>query len=102
MSATVGTKIKMDGERHRYTIVARDGRFVIMKKPFNARKTYLYTIADLDQKMRGPCDLIFGLPKCLEEDKGSELSLQYLQEGIMGVSSRRGIPLTQNELLQLE
>lgn len=62
MSPPVGSKIRMDGERQAYTVQAANDRFAIMTKPFNAKRTYLYTITDLDRKVRGPCNLIFGPP----------------------------------------
>lgn len=55
-------KVKFDAERQRYTVMAANERFAILTKPFNAQKTYLYTITDLKRGVRGPCNLIFGLP----------------------------------------
>ncbi len=94
-------KVRMDGERQRYTVMARDDRYVIMTKPFNAQKTYIYSIADLERGERGPCDLIFGPPSKLDSDEGAKEALAMLQAGEMGVSRRRNKPLSEAELSQL-
>lgn len=53
MKYKVGDKIKFKSEKQRYTIMACDERFIIAQKPFNARKTFLYTIIDLEDCVRG-------------------------------------------------
>lgn len=53
MEYKTGDKIKFKSEKQRYTIRACDKRFIIATKPFNARKTFLYTIVDLKEKIRG-------------------------------------------------
>lgn len=95
------TLVRMDGERQRYTVMARDGRFVIMTKPFNARRTYIYSIADLERGERGPCDLIFGPPAKLDTVEGAAEALTMLQAGEMGVSRRNYKPLTEGEIERL-
>lgn len=52
----IGQKIKVPGERMRYVVRAASERFVIMTKPMNALKTYLYSIVDLKNNVRGPDD----------------------------------------------
>ena len=97
----VGDKFKADGEVQRYTIQAFDDRFVIMTKPFNARRTYLYTIADLKRMRRGACDLLFGLPADVDSpDKAVEV-LAAMQAGDVGVSHRNCVPLSPAEAAQL-
>lgn len=97
----VGSKIKMNNEKQRYTVMARDRRFVIMTKPFNVRKTYLYSIADLERGIRGPCNLIFGLANEVDSPEGAEEALSMLQRGEMEVSRRHGLDLTVDERGQL-
>ena len=97
----VGDKIRMEGERQRYTIMARDSRYVIMTKPFNAKRTYQYSIADLSREVRGPCNLIFGPPAALNTTDGAAIGLDLLQRDEMGVSYRRCKELTDDELKQL-
>lgn len=59
--AQVGDKIKFEREKQRYTVQARSARYLVCNKPFNARHTVLYTIVDLQERVRGPENLIFGI-----------------------------------------
>lgn len=52
MKYKVGDKVKFKSEKQRYTIMACDERFIIAQKPFNARKTYIYTLVDLKGQLR--------------------------------------------------
>lgn len=97
-----GDKVRMTGERQRYTVTAVDDRFAIMSKPFNARRTYLYTITDLKLGVRGPCDLIFGVPCAMDAPDSAAKALTMLQAGEMGVSRRRCKALTDDEIVQLK
>lgn len=97
----VGDKIKMDGEKQRYTIQAFDERFVIMTKPFNARKTYLYTIVDLQTYQRGPIGLVFGLPEHVNSPKGASSVLEMMRKEGWQVSRRKGVALCISEAVQL-
>jgi hypothetical protein len=97
----VGTKIKFDGERQRYTVTACNERFAIMWKPFNARKTYLYTITDLERGVRGPCNLIFGPPENMSTLSGAVSALEMIERGEMAVSRRRYVSLTHADIARL-
>jgi hypothetical protein len=90
-------KVKMEGERQRYSVMARNERFVIMTKPFNAKRTYLYTIADLQRGVRGPCNLIFGLPCDVNTPEGAAEALSKIEAGEMDVSYRRCVDLTPSD-----
>lgn len=97
----LGTKIKFDEEVQRYTVQAHDERFAIMTKPFNARRTYLYTVTDIKRKVRGPTSYIFG---CTDVDNttGADIVLAELQRGECTVTYRYDLPLTDDEISQLE
>ncbi len=82
-------KVKFESERQRYTIMASNERFAVMVKPFNARKTYLYTISDLQRGVRGPCNFIFGPPCDVNNLEGAVVVLRMLERGEMEVSHRR-------------
>lgn len=97
----VGAKIKFEGERQRYTVMACNDRFAIMVKPFNARKTYLYTITDLERGVRGPCNLIFGPPAKLDTQEGAAQAFAMIEAGDLGVSRRRCVDLTGDDLESL-
>lgn len=55
---TVGDKVKFANTRHPWTVraVTRAGRFAILTKPFNLRRTVLYTVVDFDRGVRGVDD----------------------------------------------
>ncbi len=101
----IGDKVKFATEKQRYTLQAFNERFFILTKPFNAQKTYLYTIVDLEREVRGACDLIFGLPHDCDNPENAAICLKYL-EGFedeyghheMGVSYRKYQDLTEQEL----
>lgn len=99
----VGQKIKFEGERQRYTVRAANERFAIMTKPLNVRKTYLYTITDLKRGVRGPCNLIFGLPSGCDVStvEGASEALGFIERGEMEVSFRRCVNLCASEIEQL-
>lgn len=84
----VGDKIKFLGEQQRYTVQARNDRYIIAAKPMNALKTYLYTIIDLVKNIRSSCDLILGTPFDLSTNKGAREALTWLKNGEMGLSRR--------------
>lgn len=97
----IGQKIKVCGEVQRYTVQAFDERYIIMTKPFNARKTYLYSIVDLDKKIRGPIGLIFGLSDHVNTPEGAAECIKMMREEGFEVSYRRNKALTEEELAQL-
>ena len=95
-------KIKFDAERQRYTVQAHNNRFVIMTKPFNAQRTYLYTIADLERGYRGACNLIFGLPCDVDSPERASEALKMMERGDMAVSSRNCVEMSERELAELK
>ena len=56
-----GDKIKFREERGAYTVQARSIRYLVCTKPFNPKRTVLYTIIDLEQGIRGTENMVFGL-----------------------------------------
>lgn len=94
-------RVHLSGERQRYTVQARNDRFVILTKPFNAQRTYLYTIADLERGVRGPCNLIFGLPCDVNTPAGASEALGWIERGGMEVSHRRCVDLTEDDVSAL-
>lgn len=102
-----GDKIKMCGERQRYTVQGFDDRFIIATKPFNARRTYLYTIIDRLRLVRGPINMTLGLPNDVNTPQGAEELLTFMREEgggheTWGVSQRRDKPLTDSEIEQIK
>ena len=91
MKANVGDKIYFPTDKRPFRVRCRNERFIILTKPLNLYHTVLYTIVDLKNKWRGPDNMIF----CdgYETDEDCNERLMELQEGIIEVSTRRGIPL---------
>jgi len=50
----VGDKIKFAEHKRPFTIKACNDRWLICTKPFNPKKTFIYTIVDLLNNLRGP------------------------------------------------
>lgn len=89
-------KIVFDGERQGYTVRASNDRFMICTKPFNPKKTVLYTIVDREKKIRGTENLIFGLGA--ETDTQCLQMLQRLTAGETEISHRNRKQLSEKEI----
>lgn len=91
MKAEIGDKIFVPNEKKPYRVRVRDERYIICTKPFNPKRTVLYFIIDLKNKWRAPDNMIF----CsgYETDEDCQERLKELQDGIIELSTRRGIPL---------
>lgn len=88
----VGDKIKFTSEKHLYTIQACNLRYLICTKPFNPKKTVLYTIVDLESKVRGPNNLVFNMYDYSKKEDCEE-SLRDISNGIHYISRRKSINL---------
>ncbi len=91
MRVEVGDKVYIPEHKRPFRVRARDDRYIICTKPFNAQHTVIYFIVDLVDKWRAPDNLIF----CLgyETDEDCRERLRQLQNGEIGLSWRRGTPL---------
>jgi hypothetical protein len=88
----IGDKIKFLLEERKYTIKAKDDRYLICTKPFNLKKTCLYTIIDLERLVRGANNLVFNnYDYMVQED--IEECLKDLQNGSIEVSHRNCVIL---------
>ena len=93
----VGARVWFASEKRPYTVQARSDRYLVCTKPFNLRRTTLYTIIDLWEGVRGPENLIFGMgaetrEQCeamLNRLEGLNRAVGYATE----VSHRHRIPL---------
>lgn len=91
MKVRVGDKVKLPNERRRYTVQARDERFIICTKKFNLQHTVLYFIVDLKEHRRGSDNMVFcsgyeTILQCKER-------LEELEQGKIEISRRYGIDL---------
>ncbi len=91
MSYKVGDKIKFIEEKMPYSIISCDDRYLICTKPYNPKRTVLYTIVDLQENVRGTENMIFCLGFKTKED--CDEALERLQTGESEVSWRNRIPL---------
>lgn len=82
----VGAKLWFEGDVQGFTVRASNVAFAVCTKPFNARKTVLYTIVDWEQGIRGRENLIFGMGA--ETDQECEEMLERLTNGESEVSDR--------------
>lgn len=91
----VGDRVQFTDEhlRVRWTVKAVSvcGRFAILTKPFNLRRTVLYTVADFDAGVRGPDDRVFG--PGYETDEQIARALAMFEAGDAEVSVRHDVPL---------
>jgi hypothetical protein len=92
----VGSKIKFKEEKQGYTVQASNVAFAICTKPFNAKKTVLYTVIDWNKNIRGRENLIFGMG-AETRDQCNEM-LERLTQGESEVSGRHFIPLNIEKL----
>ena len=94
----VGQKLRLGGEVQRYTCVACSKRFGVFTKPFNLQKTYIYTLVDLEKKVRGAAGMIFGPTLDLSEAQGALKQIVMLERGKQSISYRNRVDLTKDEL----
>ena len=98
-------KVKMCSEKQRYTVQAFDERFAVCTKPFNARKTYLYFVADMKTGLRGPSNWPYGFPfnEPVNTPIGGQKLLTMFKSG-EATHSRRSRPMkmTEAEISQLK
>lgn len=87
-----GCRVWFQGETRPYRVRATDGvRFVVCTKPFNPKRTVLYTVIDFERQVRGTEDLIFGLGA--ETDQQCREMCARLTTGESKVSYRNFVPL---------
>lgn len=93
----VGDFIRFKEEKLKYEVIARNDRFLICTKPFNARKTVLYCIVDLVEWIRGPENLIFGFG-CETKEQAEEM-LERVRSGKSQISFRHCITLSVEKMI---
>jgi hypothetical protein len=104
----IGYKIKMRSERTRYTVQGFDERFIIATKPHF--DTCFYCIIDRREHIRGPINMILGLPISsdaeIDSPEGAKEVLNWMKNETGGhevwhVSRRNYLPLTECEVAQI-
>ncbi len=86
-----GDPVFVHNEVRPYRVKCRDERYIICTKPFNPKRTVIYFIIDLKERLRGPDNMVF----CsgYETQEQCEERLKELQSGWIEVSRRRCLPL---------
>lgn len=91
ISVSVGDRVWFEGERMPYTVKACDHRYLICTKPFAAKKTVIYSIVDLCQRIRGTENLVFCMG--FETDEQCQDALKRLQNKESEISHKSQILL---------
>ncbi len=86
-----GDKVWFDSTRMAFTVRCSNARFAICTRPFALKKTVLYCIVDLVEKVRGPEDLVLGFG--VETDQQCQEMLERVTKGESRVSQRNALPL---------
>lgn len=86
-----GDKVWFEEEKQGYTVQACNERFAVCTKPYNPKKTVLYTIIDFTRGIRGADNKVFG--NDYETRKQCQKALTDLAGGSMEVSYRNNVPL---------
>lgn len=87
----IGQRVRFVGERPNYKVraVSPDGRYVILTRPFNLRRTVFYTIIDFKLGVRGTDNRIFDMG--YETPEQVESAMTELAEGRAEVSYRNWV-----------
>ncbi len=86
-----GNKVWLSGDKKPYTVRAVNDLFAVLTKPFNLKKTVLYTIIDFKKQIRGTENLIFCMG--FESDDDCNEALARLTSGESEVSHRNYVQL---------
>ena len=91
-SIEVGSKIFFGEDKNPFTVKAKNERFAICTKPFNLKKTVLYTIVDFEERIRGVDSFVFGVyDYAIQADIDKVLG--GLADGTIGISYSNRVPL---------
>lgn len=93
-NAKVGDRVKFKDGGRAYTIQARNERFLVCTKPFNPKRTVLYTIIDLEKQIRGPENLVFGMGAETRQQCEEMIARLSAKDMASEVSYRRKVPLS--------
>ncbi len=87
----IGDRILFAEEKRPYRIKAMNDRFLVCTKPYNPKRTVLYTIVDLKENVRGTENTVFCMG--FETDEDCNEALVRLESGESEVSHRNRIAL---------
>ena len=92
----VGWRVRFAEEKQAYTIQARGNRYLVCSKPFNALRTTLYTVVDLQEGIRGTEGVVFQIGAETRQQCEEMLTRLEGREGHIQteVSYRNRVPLS--------
>lgn len=88
----VNDKVYFSSEKAPYTVKAFDGRYAICTKPYNFKKTVMYTIVDFKEDKRSTNNLVFNIYD-YKVQKDIDQCLKDLRSGEIQLSRRNSIGL---------
>lgn len=100
----VGDKVKFWGEKRAWKIRACDERFIIATKPYNPKRTFLYTIIDFKYLVRGADN--YGCLYNYDNEKEAKKALKQLSKQNknldcdLHISFRNYVKLTDIEIIK--
>lgn len=90
-SLTPGRMVKFKSEKGAYTVRAAGVRYVVCTKPYNPKRTVIYSVVDMQKDVRGTEGLVFGMGA--ETDEQCRWMLERLESGFSDVSRRNRVRL---------
>jgi hypothetical protein len=96
-TAKPGDHVRFAEEKQKYEIQAAGERYIVCTKPFNPKRTVIYSVVDLEELVRGTENLVFGAgaetreqcEEMLQRLEGNDADLGFTTE----VSHRNRIAL---------
>lgn len=91
MNLQIGDNIYFANYKRPFKVIACSNRWAVCTKPFNIKRTVLYTIIDQEKLIRGTHNLIFN---CFDFSNvgGCRLCLRHLLHGQLEISYRNRVP----------
>jgi hypothetical protein len=86
-----GDRVWLGGKKQPWTVRARGSRYIICTKPFNPKRSVLYTIIDLELGIRGTDDCVGSLG--YETDVEIAEAMRLLEAGEFEISVRNNVTL---------
>jgi hypothetical protein len=87
----VGDRVWLGGKKQPWTVRARGPRYVILTKPYNPKRSTLYTVIDLELGIRGTDDYVGSLG--YETPEQIDASMALFDSGEAEISTRNNVKL---------
>lgn len=87
-----GSKVFFLDEKQGMTIKAINNRYAIVTKPFNAKRTVIYSMLDFQEEIKAPNNMVFNNYDYAKQEDIDQC-LKDLEDGVIELSQRRKAPL---------